>query len=158
MKNILIIGAGKGIGLACAWKLRENNLITVSRHETPELAALNTIFIPLDVVKDSLETLEVPEVLYGLTYCPGSIVLKPFQRFTEDDYRADFEQNFIGAVKVIHKCLSALKKADGSSIVLFSTVAANWEYLSTHQFLPARALSKVWQKVWRQKLLCKKFA
>ncbi len=124
MKNILIIGAGKGIGLACAWKLRENNLITVSRHETPELAALNTKFIPLDVVKDSLETLEVPEVLHGLIYCPGSIVLKPFQRLTEDDYRADFEQNFIGAVKVIHKCLSALKKADGSSIVLFSTVAA----------------------------------
>jgi len=76
------------------------------------------------VVKDSLETLEMPEVLYGLIYCPGSIVLKPLQRFTEDDYRADFEQNFIGAVKVIHKCLSALKKADGSSIVLFSTVAA----------------------------------
>ncbi len=95
MKNILIIGAGKGIGLACAEKLRDNNLITVSRHETPELAALNTKFIPLDVVKDSLETLEMPEVLYGLIYCPGSIVLKPFQRFTEDDYRADFEQNYL---------------------------------------------------------------
>lgn len=124
MINILIVGAGKGIGLETARLLKEENLFTISRHATPELDELETQFFELDVSKDDLSELSLPEELHGLVFCPGSINLRPFNRLTEEDFLADFNQNFVGAVRVIQKCLPALKKSKSASIVLFSTVAA----------------------------------
>lgn len=124
MNNILIVGAGKGIGLATARLMNTENLYTISRNATPELDQLNTQFFELDVSKNDLSNLSLPEELHGLVFCPGSINLRPFHRLTEEDYLADFNQNFMGAVRIIQKSLPALKKSKGASIVLFSTVAA----------------------------------
>lgn len=124
MKNILIIGAGRGIGLKTAELLKEENLYTISRNLTPELESLDTQFFQFDVAKDDLSQLSLPDQLHGVVFCPGSINLKPFNRLTEEDFLADFHQNFLGAVRVIQKCLPILKKSGGASIVLFSTVAA----------------------------------
>ena len=66
----------------------------------------------------------MPEEIHGLVYCPGSINLKPFNRLTQQDFINDFQQNVLGAVAIIQKLLPNLKKANGASIVLFSTVAA----------------------------------
>lgn len=124
MKNILIIGAGKGIGLKTAQILQKENLYTISRNITSDLESLNTNFFAADVSVDDLTEIALPIELHGLIFCPGSINLRPFNRLTEADFLADFQQNFLGAVKVIQKCLPALKKSGGASIVLFSTVAA----------------------------------
>lgn len=124
MINILIVGAGKGIGLETARLLKDENLSTISRHATPELDELGSQFFELDVSKDDLSNLSLPEELHGLVFCPGSINLRPFNRLTEEDFLADFNQNFMGAVRIIQKCLPALKKSKGASIVLFSTMAA----------------------------------
>lgn len=124
MKNILIIGAGKGIGLATAQILKNENRYTISRNLTPELERLKTNFFQLDVSKDDISELSLPDELHGLVFCPGSINLRPFNRLTEQDFLDDFNQNFMGAVRVIQKCLPALKKSKDASIVLFSTVAA----------------------------------
>ncbi|MCY7362596.1 MAG: SDR family oxidoreductase [Ignavibacteria bacterium] len=125
MKNIIIAGAGKGIGLNTAEILNpQNNLITISRNSTAELENLNTKFYQLDVAKDNLDTInDLPEDIHGLVYCPGSINLRPFNRLTAQDFLNDFNQNVLGAVSLIQKILPNLKKANGSSIVLFSTVA-----------------------------------
>lgn len=124
MKNIVIVGAGKGIGLRSAQLLKNENLFTISRNLTPELEILDTQFFQLDVIKDDLSEVSLPEEIHGVVFCPGSINLKPFHRLSEEDFLADFHQNFLGAVKIIQKCLPALKKSDSASIVLFSTVAA----------------------------------
>ncbi|MEO8795573.1 MAG: SDR family oxidoreductase [Daejeonella sp.] len=126
MKNILIVGAGKGIGLKTAQLLAaENNLITLSRNLTKELEELKTTFYKLDPVNDDLDLLQdLPEQIHGLVYCPGSINLKPFNRLTRQDFLDDFNQNVLGAVAIIQKVLPNLKKANGAGIVLFSTVAA----------------------------------
>lgn len=124
MKNILIVGAGKGIGLKSAELLRNENLYTISRTSTKELEDLDTEFFQLDVAKDDLGNLSLPPELHGLVFCPGSINLRPFNRLTEEDFQADFQQNFLGTVRIIQKCLPALKKSKSASIVLFSTVAA----------------------------------
>lgn len=80
--------------------------------------------LALDVSAEFLDLDTLPEILHGLVYCPGSIVLKPFQRLSIDDFLADFNLNLLGAVKVVQGCLTRLKKSPtGSSIVLFSTVA-----------------------------------
>ncbi|AZI67884.1 SDR family oxidoreductase [Kaistella daneshvariae] len=124
MKNILIIGAGKGIGLATAKILQSENLFTISRNLTADLSALNSTFFEADVATDDLVHINLPEELHGLVFCPGSINLKPFNRLSESDFLADFKQNFLGAVKIIQRSLPALKKSGGASVVLFSTVAA----------------------------------
>lgn len=126
MKNIIIAGAGKGIGLKTAEILNGYyNLYTISRNSSPELAALNTKFYRLDLSTVNLASLhDLPETIDGLVYCPGSINLKPFNRLTRQDFLDDLNQNVLGAVGIIQKLLPNLKKANGASIVLFSSVAA----------------------------------
>ena len=80
--------------------------------------------LALDIKAELLDLETLPETLQGLVYCPGTIVLKPFQRLTIDDFKEDFNINLLGAFKVIQGCLKQLKKSQtGASIVLFSTVA-----------------------------------
>ena len=66
---------------------------------------------------------QLPETLEGLVYCPGSIRLQPFSRLRDEDFRADFELNLLGAVRVLRAALPCLKAAGRASVVLFSTVA-----------------------------------
>ena len=126
MKNIVIAGAGKGIGLKTVELLKDTNqLFAIARNNTAELSALSTKFYQLDLVTDNLDALnDLPETIDGLVYCPGSINLKPFNRLTARDFLNDFNQNVMGAVSLVQKLLPNLKRAGGASIVLFSTVAA----------------------------------
>lgn len=125
MKNIVIIGCGKGIGLAAAKILSENNhIIGISKTENPELHHPHTEFHQMDILSGNLEDIVFPEIVDGLIYAPGSINLKPFTRLSADDFKNDFEINVLGAVKIIQKLLPNLKKAESASVVLFSSVAA----------------------------------
>ncbi|WP_439883430.1 SDR family NAD(P)-dependent oxidoreductase [Pontibacter sp. MBLB2868] len=126
-KNILIIGGTSGIGLETARQLKQNgaNVITASRKNSEEAESLGLPHIALDVLQfDNTFTGQLPEVLHGLVYCPGSIKLKPFERLQAEDFRNDFELNVLGAVQVLKAVIPMLKKAEGASVVLFSTVAA----------------------------------
>ena len=121
MKNILIVGASKGIGNAILLQqLEKNKVYTISR-TAPEMSHPNLVHYSLDVLQDALPEIEI---LDTLIYCPGSITLKPIGSLSIDDFRNDFEINVIGAVKVIQKYLAALKKGNQPSVLLFSTVAA----------------------------------
>lgn len=125
MKNIVIIGCGQGIGFAAAKILSENHyVIGLSRTENPEIENLNIEFHPIDILSGNLDEIIFPEVIDGLVYAPGSINLKPFNRFSIEDFRNDFEINVLGAVKTIQKLLPNLKKSETASVVLFSSVAA----------------------------------
>lgn len=125
MKNIVIIGGTKGIGLQIAKQMNEHNLHIVARNDDSFEEDNNIHFIKLDVTQDKLENSMFPEVIDGLVYCPGSINLKPFHRLTEDDFFKDWQINFMGAVKIIQALLPNLKKSEGASIILFSTVAVS---------------------------------
>ncbi len=135
-KNILIVGASSGIGLTLAKDLQEKgaNLYLASRNK-PEIEGDFT-YIKLDVTDFDSELEDLPEELHGLAYCPGTINLKPFQRLKEEDFINDFTINTLGAAKVVQKTLKNLKAAKGSSVVFFSTVAAN-SGLSFHASIAA---------------------
>ena len=128
-KNILLVGASSGIGLATAKLLSGlgTTLYTASRHLSPELEALGTNHLVYDATQPVGTTFDtLPDVLHGVAYFPGSIKLRPFERIPAEDFQADFDLNVLGAVRVIQATIKRLKKAeDGASIVLFSTVAAD---------------------------------
>ena len=122
-KNILIIGASSDIGLEIC-KLANadgHNIYATSRDDVNANNFDN--FIQLDPNK-SLDVLEdLPEDIDGLVYCPGTINLRSLQRLTLEDIKNEMEVNFYGAFNIIKKVLPNLKKNDGASVVLFSTVA-----------------------------------
>jgi len=127
-KNILIVGASSGIGLATATLLHGlgAHLFTASRHLSPELEALNTNYLPYDATQPIGADFDaLPDTLHGVVYCPGSIKLRPFERIPVEDFQGDFDINVLGAVRVLQATMKRLKKAGGASVVLFSTVAAD---------------------------------
>ncbi len=125
MNNILVIGAGNGIGLELVKSLKNTtNVFAVSRSFSEELNNTGVPVIWEDALTTTLNDDFLPEVLHGVVYCPGSISLKPFNRFTLDDFENDFRQNVLGAVRILQQVLPKLKKANGAGVVLFSTVAS----------------------------------
>jgi NAD(P)-dependent dehydrogenase (short-subunit alcohol dehydrogenase family) len=119
-KNIFVVGGSSGIGLEIVKKLRvdQSEIYVGSRtseflSDYPDIHHLST-----DITEEIPELDGLPDVVHGLVYCPGTIVLKPFQRLTMADFRNDLEINLLGAVKIRLK-----KSPTGASILLFSTVA-----------------------------------
>jgi NAD(P)-dependent dehydrogenase (short-subunit alcohol dehydrogenase family) len=126
MQNYFIVGGSSGIGLEIVRSLhQQNHAIYVGSRSNETLAEFDGLnHLELDAQADSIEVEGLPDTLNGLVYCPGTIRLKPFQRLTIDDFMADLQVNFLGAVKTIQACLPRLKKSPaGAAIVLFSTVA-----------------------------------
>lgn len=125
MKNIVIIGCGKGIGFATAKIFSEDhNIIGISRSENSEIKNLDIDFYQFDILLENLNEITFPDVIDGLVYAPGSINLKPFNRLSVEDFKNDFEINVLGAVKIIQKLLPNLKRSENASVVLYSSVAA----------------------------------
>jgi len=121
MKTIVIIGGSKGIGKAISTLLlNEHNIINISRSK-PDLVHHNLKHYNCDILTDELPTLENVD---SLIYCPGSINLKPFERLKIEDFKRDYDINFLGAVKAIQKYLPNLKEGVNPNILLFSTVAS----------------------------------
>jgi 3-oxoacyl-[acyl-carrier protein] reductase len=123
-RNILIVGARTGIGAEIARMSRHEgaNVWTFGRQKPDTYGdhwtfwdAVGDVDLPLD---------HLPEQLHGLVYAPGSITLKPFTRLTDADYLNEWKLNFLGAVRAVRSAYSRLKKAGDSSVVFFSTVAA----------------------------------
>ncbi|MEM7385908.1 MAG: SDR family oxidoreductase [Verrucomicrobiota bacterium] len=126
-KNYLIVGGSKGIGLSLVKKLTEagDNSLVLSRSDDGISNLAGVSHLTVDVVSEEISSEQLPEVLHGVAYCPGSINLKPFRGLKPSDFQADFEINILGAVKTIQAALSPLKKSENGSVVLFSTVAVS---------------------------------
>lgn len=126
MKNYLVVGGSSGIGLEITKHLagKGNKVFVLSRNKNQLEQDENIKFLSCDVLSDVELFPSIDSDLNGIAYCPGSINLKPFKSLKEQDYLDDFRLNALCAVKVINKYLPNLKQVEKSSIVLFSTVAA----------------------------------
>lgn len=124
MKNFLIIGGSNGIGLELTKILsKENNVYATYNSNETEIE--NVTFQRFNALTDTFDTSFLPDEIHGLAYLPGSIQLKPFNRFKSEDFIQDYHLQVIGAVSVIQSVLPKLKASGKASIVLFSTVAVN---------------------------------
>lgn len=122
MKNILLIGGSYGIGAAIASQLQsEANVIIASR--TNENLAAEATHITFDATKNSITDLDLPDVIDGLVYCPGSINLKPFSMLKPEAFLEDLQLNFLSLVQILKDVHPKLKASQQASVVVFSTVA-----------------------------------
>jgi NAD(P)-dependent dehydrogenase (short-subunit alcohol dehydrogenase family) len=121
-KTVLLIGGNSGIGLATARLLHaQGDQVLAAARTAGPLAELGIPVQPFDALEPT--TLQLPEVLDGLVYFPGTINLRPFHRLSAEDFLNDYRVNCLGAAAAIQAALPALKASAQASIVLFSTVA-----------------------------------
>jgi NAD(P)-dependent dehydrogenase (short-subunit alcohol dehydrogenase family) len=124
MANIVIIGASSGIGSALAKQLiSQGEQVYGTYNKTTTLDNGFAKLQPLNILDEYPDFSFLPEMIDGLIYCPGAVVLKPFNRIKPEDFVADYQLQVIGAVKVIQACLPKLRNSSQASVVLFSTVA-----------------------------------
>lgn len=125
MKNILLIGGSYGIGLSIVSALEKNHNVFVASRTSENLNGLNVKHIPFDAANDILDTSQLPDVIDGFVYCPGSISLRPFKGLKIETFASDMQINFLDMVKIVQSILPQLTASNQSSIVLFSSVAAS---------------------------------
>jgi len=120
MSKTLIIGGTRGIGRAFAqMSIQDSETHIVSREPDPSPLGSAHYHI-CDVTKDDIPSIDG---ISKIVYCPGTINLKPIGSLKEEDFRADFETNVMGAVRVLKAYHRSLKKQEGAAVVLYSTVA-----------------------------------
>ncbi len=117
MKTFLFIGANSDIAIEARKQQEQkgNRVISISRSDNEEF----NDFLIGDPLNNNFP--ELDENIDGFVYFSGSITLKPFRSIKAIDFQSDFELNVLGAINSIQHYLSKLN--EGSSIVLFSTVA-----------------------------------
>jgi len=136
MKTILITGASNGIGYHTAFRLATEyrcRVIAISRNlerlqmlksDSDELTRSQAIIpVRMDITDYDLETLLHVLDQNGITAIDalinnaGTLINKPFQALTDDDWKTTFEVNLFGAARLIRSCLHLLKKSNQAHIV-----------------------------------------
>ena len=136
-KKILILGGSGSIGLSIAKeviKLGYRPHLIGRNYSSLNAASkeLDCEFTIADVTKSKeLESAikKCGENIYGLTYCVGSITLKPLSSSHENDYIDSFKINTLGAIIAIKSAANVLNKNKGS-IILFSTIAVKQGFIN----------------------------
>lgn len=121
-KNILLIGGSTGIGQELAEILATEHVVFVASRKKGNLSE-KISHLEFDVLKDEISNLDLPEIIDGFVYCPGSIDLKPFKMIKPELFEKEMNLNFFGLVRSVHGLLDKLKKSDQASLIFFSTVA-----------------------------------
>lgn len=124
MKNVLVIGGSSGIGAAIVDELLEQDYRVTATFRSHEISLdhPNLFKQRFDVLEDDPSSIQLDEV-DAIVYAPGSIDLKPFNRFEVSDLQSDLQLNALAAFNVIKSLYSKLRKGKDPSVVLFSTVA-----------------------------------
>ncbi len=141
MKKILIFGGTGAIGFSIAKNLKEQgyNPVIISRNEDDLRNKSNEIDCDYEVcdvlISDQIEEISKKhnEDVIGLSYCVGSINLKPLKITRDDDFLDSFKINTLGAINTIKANLPSLTKNNGS-VIFFSTIAVQQGF-SNHSII-----------------------
>lgn len=129
MQHVIFGGAG-GVGSALARRLadRGEKTFLIGRNEeklarrAEELGAAYAVGDVTDQGSVEAALAAVEGEIGGIAYAVGTIGLKPLSRVTRDDMVHAFDVNVMGALYALQAARNQL--ADGSGVVLFSSVAA----------------------------------
>ncbi len=127
MGKFVIVGANGAVGRSCISKLKEKELVLISRSKfdnpksekpniTQHILDLNDYHKTADFINN------IDYEISGIIFAIGSISLKPFSSTSLDDFKKLMDDNFYNIVNFLKLIVD--KMEDGSSIVFFSTIAA----------------------------------
>ena len=109
MKNVLVIGGSSGIGAAIVDELLEQDYRVTATFRSHEISLdhPNLFKQRFDVLEDDPSSIQMDEV-DAIVYAPGSIDLKPFNRFEVSDLQSDLQLNALAAFNVINIVIAFL--------------------------------------------------
>ncbi len=127
MGKILIIGANGAVGKSCVSKLKDKELVLISRSNFDDANSENSLIskniLDLNDYKKTENFIDnIDYEISGIIFAIGSISLKPFSNTSVDDFKKLMDDNFYNILNFLN--LSINKLADGSSVVFFSSIAA----------------------------------
>ena len=146
-EKILIFGATGAVGSSLAKQLQNNSinihLIGKNKDELSKLSEETSASFSVADVTDPnfIENIDKDlkdTNIAGISYCVGSIDLKPINLVTKKDYLKSLELNFFPIVEIIKKYKDNLKK-NKASIVLSSTVAVKQGFPNHSIISPVKA-------------------
>ena len=129
MKNIIITGTSRGIGLELALKLANDGhqVLALSRHIAIEFKGLENvtaISVDLSSEKDlkkvSLFLESKWKHIDAIVHNAGALILKPFAETTAADFEHIYKVNIFGVANLTRICVPFLKK--GSHVVSISSM------------------------------------
>jgi NAD(P)-dependent dehydrogenase (short-subunit alcohol dehydrogenase family) len=125
-KQIVITGTSRGIGLELALLLAHqgHNVLCLSRKNKEALLHPNIQYHPFDLGKPNTN---FPEFLKNhfntidvLIHNAGSLVNKPFEQITQEDFLQVYQTNVFGVAQLTQWCLPYMPK--GSHVVTISSM------------------------------------
>ncbi len=122
--DIIVVGGSSGIGLSLCQKLAERNITVISKSACPVSGVRNII---TDVRKpnelsDAFSQINKAD---ALIYCAGVSLAAPVEYVDDDDCRALFDTNIIGAVEATKYAMPLLRNAcDGGRIIYLASSGA----------------------------------
>lgn len=123
MKNILLIGGSTGIGFELIKKLANSHKVFVATRNPDIFLNNDSVKTLSSNINDDFDSSNLPDIIDGFVYFPGTINLRPFKGLKPDNFIEDFEINVMGCVRVLQKILPNLQASENASIIMFSTVA-----------------------------------
>lgn len=118
MKNIIVTGTSRGIGLETVKKLaaQGHNVLAISRKLSDELVGMtNVTCLSVDITKeeDLKKVIVFVKDKWGqidiLINNAGAIVNKPFEQLTKDDFDSVYQVNVFGVARLIQLCIPFMK-------------------------------------------------
>ena len=129
MKNIIITGTSRGIGLELALLFANagHHVLALSR-KIPQVLLANENISCLSVdLSDESELLKVKDFLSSswkqvdaIVHNAGSLLLKPFSETSQEDFENIYKVNVFGVANLTRVCLPYLQK--GSHVVTISSM------------------------------------
>jgi 3-oxoacyl-[acyl-carrier protein] reductase len=101
-RTIVLVGGRSGIGAALLQRLLQDPEVRIWNFSREPLEANDRITDQRwDATTDfATDALQLPEVIDGLVYCPGSIQLAPFHRLKLSQFEQDLNLNLLGATRM----------------------------------------------------------
>jgi 3-oxoacyl-[acyl-carrier protein] reductase len=123
MKTYLLAGASSAMAIETALLLKGKKHSVIGISTKPQAFNYDSFFQIEKYDFGGFPVLETP--IDGIVYFPGTINLKPFHRYTANDFLNDLSINTLGAAAFTQAYLPNLKKTESASVVLVSSVAAS---------------------------------
>ncbi|MGL4582689.1 MAG: SDR family NAD(P)-dependent oxidoreductase [Flavobacterium sp.] len=118
MKNVIVTGTSRGIGLECVQWLSKlgHNVLAVSRKVSDKLVGLdNVTYLAVDITKEEDLQQVVAFVQDNWSHVDilinnaGAIVNKPFEEITQEDFQYVYNVNVFGAARLMQLTVPFMK-------------------------------------------------